>query len=907
MIAVRPDPNGDAIRLTNAKNISLKLARDIASGVGLYMENPSRWKWSPATVRTALSNLMPVIGDVVRNLPLALKDSVCENGLDAFDNEHAWAQMIGTIHRSIERKTRRGQTISTLHKLISFHRHTPDASPPCRLLLRSGHSDISELYRVSPEFLLDYKRLIQTYDEVGNVETSGMWLKHQTYSQLSLIIDDPHARNWLATEGFDAFSTHPRLLEMAEQHRTWQQVSSLVSLLSLHDPGRWKRKTVEVLGHAADLTELWMLSEHIFLDIERFATEINKRKPTELLPTTVRDLLTKIQRDLPRILALLPAVSQQDIKQRGFIAFTENGSQLLLLAVQSPDVDLRMVTPIKEVIDALFPHAKRNLKEMLPFQLAFENEYSARPTFCDYGLIRDISLALYDDLVRLLAEVKASLAGKPFNMVTVYHHYIQLKAVMVLFREEIEYNSSHDLRLMGMNAFNLPGGKLQKTIFSLLQSAARTGVVTTRTAYTYKTSVVWFLDQFGFGIIDAYPITVSRTEKHLKRLNTDDFYSAEQCRELAYHIESLLAGEAVVGEHRIALILARILLKTGWNLTPTLGIESGDIIRTSTPLNPNGTVAVVLRKARASYQSDAYTFEAPETNVIAMRSAVVDLMHVQDELTAGLRASLPDGHPYKSYIFLIERRGAVQRLSMAATKAVTEMLAKRGCSLTFDSKKIRKGGVNHLYRQVQKDLYDYESAAKHDFKTFEASYLRIDENQSRYTLGKAVDIMGKYFTRKEIAPEIVIVTDQTLLLQHTPTGECASVGNDAEAKRYGVEHKQLHAERGIATTFCADFLSCIWCKFFRLVADAEHVWKLLSYRDYVLLSMESTALEGDATDDQQTHIDILKARITEMLGRLDALMPGVVKKGEALLAKNGMHPDWSYALVDAPVHTSGKS
>ena len=59
--------------------------------------------------------------------------------------------------------------------------------------------------------------------------------------------------------------------------------------------------------------------------------------------------------------------------------------------------------------------------------------------------------------------------------------------------------------------------------------------------------------------------------------------------------------------------------------------------------------------------------------------------------------------------------------------------------------------MNHLYRQVQKDLQAYEAASKHNFKTFESHYYRIDENQSRYTLGKAVDVMGKYFTGKEIA------------------------------------------------------------------------------------------------------------------------------------------------------------
>jgi hypothetical protein len=451
-----------------------------------------------------------------------------------------------------------------------------------------------------------------------------------------------------------------------------------------------------------------------------------------------------------------------------------------------------------------------------------------------------------------------------------------------------------------MQAFNLPGHRLQKSLYALLQNAARTGTLATLTAYTYKASLHWFIKQFGFKLVDAYTIAISKTDKHLQRLNTDDYYSAEQCRELAFHIESLMLDVEVVGEHRLSLMLGKILLKTGWNLSPTLGIECDDVVRTATPLNPNGTIAIVLTKARAGYRSDAYTFNDPSTNVSAMRSAVVDILEIRDQQTSVLRDSLAEDNPYKSFIFIFEKKGVVQRLSMNATKIITYMLQSRGCALTFDSKKIRKGGVNHLYRQVQKDLKTYEAASKHDFKTFESSYYRIDENQARYTLGKAVEVMGKYFTGKEISSEIVIVTDPKARFQHTPSGECASQGDDDESKLYKLEHKRLHADRDTNPRFCADFLSCIWCKFFRLVADPEHVWKLLSYRDYLLGSMEASVLESDATEDQQFQIDIFKGRVSEMLLRLDEMTPGVVQKAQSMLSAKGMHPDWSFAIADAP-------
>ena len=58
-------------------------------------------------------------------------------------------------------------------------------------------------------------------------------------------------------------------------------------------------------------------------------------------------------------------------------------------------------------------------------------------------------------------------------------------------------------------------------------------------------------------------------------------------------------------------------------------------------------------------------------------------------------------------------------------------------------------------------------------------------------------------------------------------------------------------------------------------------------------------------EDQHSHINILKGRVAEMLSRLNILSPGVIEKGEALLSAKGMHPDWSFAIADAPVSLNG--
>lgn len=900
----RGGKHGDTINLQRAVDISTRFAEDVAQAIETYRSNPERWKVKPVTVRTMLSRFLPALPEVAAALEPEHLAALARDGLSAMKEETIWADIESKSLALPGPSAQRGNsTARTFNFLNSIQCNEPDLLPPSILKLRFGTSDVADLYRVSPAFLLYFKQLIQEMDAAEELPSTAMAMKHHGYAILALLVKNDRALAVLKTHGLDAFDKEAALLDKVVQDvRTWQKPTALEALLERHNPILWGRKFVYVHSHAADLTDTYKLSPTLFEDSKRYgdllsATPLKGRKPQ-----TFKDRLTIVQRAL---MDFYPLLSEQDaaaLKDRGFCVFNDNDGKLIRWLHGETRLDPRTFSAIKDIVERLFPDGPIGTDFFLPYRLSFDNDFSARPTFCDYGPIREISVKLYGDMAAFLEEQKRSIDQKSYNSTTVYHQFTQFKAVMMLAKESLSAEHLGLLDRHGMKAFDLPGHKLQKVLWLFLQNTAKTGVLTTSTAYTYKSSVTWFLSKFGFHVVDAFPITQTKTAKHLKRLNTDDYYSAEQCREIAYHIECGLVDAETPDEFKVVLLLGRILLKTGWNLAPVLGIECDDIVRTPSALNPNGTVMVVLRKARAGYRSDGYTFADPETNVAAMKSAVADLLVVRDSLTAPLRDSLPADHQFRNYVFLVVREGlGVERLGASAAKALTNYLERRGSSLTFDTKKIRKGGVNHLYRQVQKDLQAYEAAAKHNFETFESHYYRIDENQSRYTLGKAVDVMGKYFTGKEIAKEIVIITEPGHDLQHTPVGECASSGNDAEVDRYNKDHKRLHAEKGAASRVCADFLSCVWCKFFRLVADPEHAWKLLSYREYLLSSMESSAMEGDETDDQQFHIEILRNRVSEILERLNTISPGVTEQGELLLRNRGMHPDWSFALADAPM------
>jgi len=274
-------------------------------------------------------------------------------------------------------------------------------------------------------------------------------------------------------------------------------------------------------------------------------------------------------------------------------------------------------------------------------------------------------------------------------------------------------------------------------------------------------SLKWLIQKWDLKWVDAYPIHTKKHAEHLKRLNTEDYYSIGECREIAYYIEKLLNDKATTISQKVLLYFARIILKTGWNYTPLLKLELDDIRETSTPLNPKGKIAIILQKSRAGYKTDSYSFHANKSlSKGTVGSAAKDILHVKNVLTKEFREALNDQSPIKSFVFLhASRTGGILQLNKHSVKSIVSLLNKAGCSINFSPRKVRKGGMNHVYRKLMKDTVDYEATSKHSFKVFEANYFRHDESHSKSTLNKATSVMADYFTDKEISEDIHIVTE----------------------------------------------------------------------------------------------------------------------------------------------------
>ena len=155
--------------------------------------------------------------------------------------------------------------------------------------------------------------------------------------------------------------------------------------------------------------------------------------------------------------------------------------------------------------------------------------------------------------------------------------------------------------------------------------------------------------------------------------------------------------------------------------------------------------------------------------------------------------------------------------------------------------------------------------------------------------------MEQYFSGKELSTEIKIVTEYEYGTQLTPVGGCNAERGSKEAQVYAKQNRILSSNE---IDRCGDFMACIWCKHYRVVADADHVWQLLSFKDYVLGDMQGTIAHfSDASLQKQAH-RALSERVDEIISRLKITNSSQVSQGRTLFKNNGLHPVWNYAISD---------
>lgn len=884
------------IQLNNVFKHSEQLANDIEVCFTRFKADKYKWKKVRQTLEVDIRCITTKFEKLIEVFNPSSLEVFLEQGLSALRNNTVWIHLEYAALNACKHSGKiLKKAFTTLAQLFNDN---IDLQPPSKIDLKGYVADIAKLYDASDLIFNQYRDFLLHLLDSNRSQKHLRDIKTSTHVTLVKLIQNADYRELLAKYGLSAFTINSDIFLDATKSNRYKPIHFKL-MLSHFGSEAFVQKTIFTKGkYEIDFTELYLVSKALYDDIEQYSKVIGYSVKSHLKSNSVRDRFSAFRRALPTLQASLSDEMNKALLSNGLKAILDTNGTLKRLH-DDPDFPKKVFLHIHEICACVYPNNTPVLNLFRDNLLVFPGIDGNRDLLCDFSSIKAISNAVFTDLDNFLKSCKANIDQRDYSMISVYHCYQQIKSFLKKYSDTFNQQHLDILRQYGVHGFAVEGGLVQNHLLAELQSSVNNSSFNRVTARTYRNSLSWLMREFGISFNNIYPIKLTKTIKHKQRFNTDDFYTEQQCHELAFYTEKLLRDDSTSLYHKILLNFGKVILKTGWNISPLLKLECDDIVEVESPLTNKIEYAVVLQKARAGYQNNTYTFSKSELKADTLKSAISDMLIVRDELTTELRSQTK----HSNFLFIYPRYNDVLKFEYSSVKLLSTILKNAGCNVPFLAQKVRKGGVNHIYRQVNKSIKKYTDTFNHSFEVFESNYLRINPDQSRYSLNQATKVMADYFTGKEISSDIHIITDTTAN-QHQiiPTGSCAATGHNEEAERYDKEHRKLHQTNNKSNhKTCADFLSCVWCKYFRIVVDAEHVWKLLSYREYILQDMEMSIVDFDDTNNQSTNIKILKQRVNDIIINLRERNSKAVEDGFALLGKQGMHPDWEFTNPSSSV------
>ncbi|EAS44207.1 hypothetical protein P3TCK_11008 [Photobacterium profundum 3TCK] len=844
------------------------------------------------------------------------------------------------------------QPISQLSEAIQYllrsFKDNPSLIAPSyiRLLDQGKVYTLAPLYQISSELMLECQSLMLRYARAHKRPELAIKKTNAAVSGLLTAAKNKQTKVGLLAEGLRYIaSDFDNCIAALKACTSKQDKDGLVVLLrecdpSILGPNRYGLPTtaksihIEFAGITNDLKAVYLISPKMVLQAQEYLLRITERCKASEMGIAPKEFVYNFPSVGKRLFELQGQLDTEDrqlINDKGALAFLENEGKLLrwfwemTQSLKDRNSEIRKEISIQPSIGkkslvksyialagllSFLVGSKVRIQRYYPFYLEFTHE--GDPTDARFYSIRYIYEnypALGHDLVKAKERMLGSMEHDGLANISVHSFFRNLKPIFEYCEELFTAQEKGTLATEGAKALSLNNHRIMKKCLERIQQRFKSGDIVSDTAHAQQKGLKDFSALFGFTWVDSFPIDAGRADLFSKQQKTDDYYTLDEATQLAFHIELILAKNNLSRLHQLWLRVARIILKTNWNMAPIFNLEVDDLFEVE--FAGRRSYLVRLLKPRAGYKTQWNRFDTgAEVEMLLEEDVKVgqevlavirDLQFIMDELSVDIRASLSDTHPFKKSLMIfndgLHSNGRVKKLTEGGYKTgINDLLKVNGCPTPFSPTKIRKGGLNFIYRQVAKDFSKYKAVGNHSWKVFREHYFKFDGNATEETLSKAISVMGDYFHGRPIVEKIQIVTETQEYWQQTPNGKCASQGNDAQARAYNKTHHALFKMLGIEESQrCADFNACLWCEHYRGIADVEHGYRLLSYRDFVIADMESSIGESLNTGLQKEYVYLLRQRIDEVLADMDAINPGCHQAAKDYLDDHGIHPDWALA------------
>ena len=653
----------------------------------------------------------------------------------------------------------------------------------------------------------------------------------------------------------------------------------------------------------------------------RFVSNLSRKLGEEYkryLDNTDRTNLSKLsyQRSFGKYLflhrdsELLKAMKQAMI-ERGIAGLADNdgaGFKLLyehiLVNAKDPEAtDIRKPLNVALDIYNYVTQSSKRLNHFLPHVLVFYNENDGTESTIDLQFIHTNYPKLFDDMNEYVERKKVATDATAIQQVSLRTHVNAIKTLFKRYNDSLSDSDRAQIKEQGFVAFGNNKYQILKSFRQLVQSDVKNNKLETTYAVLLQTHLNVVCNFFGLPSSNAYRVSSNKTKKLQERKSKKNLYTKEQVVQIAYAIEKALLEKGLTEKQTLCLHAARIFVKTGWNLTPTLELDYDDLVYFDTPVAGNKTAAVRLFKRRADYQTHFQEFgdnalEKTDAEDVMkeyesgrVTQAVMSNLETIKKMTDGV-ASRHKQDNLRKRLFAYRDGHFIRILNQNTfTSCINRLLRSQGIYDNFSVTKIRKSGMNYTYRKVAKNFEKYKKAGMHTPEAFYQYYLKMEDEEVEPTLAQATQVMGDYLIRDK-ADKVIFVTNELTKTKNTPTGKCAQTADSDVVKKFKKNNRKFFNDDEINS--CADFGACLFCEHFRCVADAEGVWRLLSFEEVVIRRKQSSAYFIGSNDgsDQQASIQKLKKRVIEILAELAKLNKDAIMEGRELFSSHGIHPDW---------------
>jgi len=807
--------------------------------------------------------------------------------------------------------TRRGGTIlSDILNLAKVFFDDQNIWSPSRCEFGKGATDISDMYLYPPDWCLSFYKLTRKMFDQPRGPSRYKSAISTTLIALKRSRDDRRMVEHLAAKGsLEDVLDSEELFNLLLSNTPDKNQNRLHKARKIHNPelhgheSKHAPKNTHVLkAGSKSIGAHWLheLSPTWFSQAQSYVLNIFERRgEKEAISAITR--LTKISSAIFDNKANLPNLN--NLRTFGVSAFFDNENALIKAIHGCKDNRLKQARgEIMAMHNDLYGTnlSVYDIKEYaIPFECdSGDDEYR-------YILLDDIA-EKFPDIADKIAEFAKyeikRIDGFKNSIATTFGVIGSLQTIFKNHLNELDDNQLQMLTEHGINALEKNECKIIKRIRYALRRKFESNELQLDTVKQFQRALSLFCEYYNLAEVKAYQVNAGKHEKNEDKRLALDYYTIEDVASLAYSIELALSTNDLSKHDEILLRLARIFIKTGWNLSPVLTLEIDDILQLSAPISGKTMHFVRLFKKRASYDTQFYEFDMDAESIEKeglvfgkeVTNALTDLEYIRDKLSSSVRAQLPQNSKVK-YRLALYQNDEDKILGYAKenfTSKVNKVLKRYDCDIPFNTQRIRKGGLNYVYKKFAMNFKKYKKAGQHSKEVFLRTYLRDDGVRSEEKLASATEVMSDYFGGRPITGDIIIVTEIPSGTKQTPSGRCASQGNDEETEAFRKAQQRLNKDSGTETNQCGDFNACFFCRHFRLIADAEHVWRLLSYQHYVVGEMERGISDYEGTTDQAEYIEIINNRIEEILNELSGYDQAAVMSGREIMKERGCHEDW---------------